>query len=41
MAVPEFGTGAVSFAANLDAIARSGLQINPNVLLLARREDRR
>jgi YfiR/HmsC-like len=30
--------GAVSFAANLDAIARSGLRINPKVLLLARKE---
>lgn len=31
-------TGAVSFAANLDMIARSGLRINPKVLLLARKE---
>jgi hypothetical protein len=30
--------GAVSFAANLDAIARSGLRINPTVLLLARKD---
>jgi hypothetical protein len=34
-------SGAVSFAANLDGIARSGLRIDPDVLLLARREDRR
>jgi hypothetical protein len=31
-------SGAITFAANLDAISRSGLRINPNVLLLARKE---
>jgi hypothetical protein len=31
--------GAVSFAANLDAIARSGLKVNPKVLLLARSKE--
>jgi hypothetical protein len=33
--------GVLSFAANLDAIARSGLRVNPKVLLLARSSEAR
>jgi hypothetical protein len=32
----EAGTAAVRFAVNLDAVARSGLRVNPSVLRIAR-----